>query len=1563
MTLKAADPDFAHPKTTLDAAIKHYDAAISSPMTSTSGVTMIKSLLEIIGATSAIDPDSLVRVIPRVDHAIDTYSSADKALMLTVKAELLNSIYSAKRWTYDRMETPDEPLPDDITEWNGRQFTAQIQSVLTDAFNLAAENKNAKLADYKSVINADKLTLRFFPSVASFVASRASNLPVIDNRESFLSPMIESIIAESTTYSDAYFYWLDKKINLTSEDILSELEKYYLSNRDHEAAGYLLCNCLKSYSKQSAPQWAIPELKNFINRFPTYWDINALKNILGQLTLPEVGIQCKSIVLPGSKFDIKLNHSYSLTAGYKIYKIDAKTFKKRGRFNPSEATIIKSVSFKTDSEIASADTILYENLDTFGYYVIQPMVNGTTYRYDAFYFRCMSFIPTLVEQFAEHLITVVDYHTGAPIEGAKVKEIGYQSTEVGLTDAKGIYSFIPKINNNRSWYTTSCDITYGTQTFNFFEKSSRGITPTPLGNLSVNILTDRMLYHPGDTVQWAAIAYTSSNPPFLNTNANIHIELLDANYQLVDSITLKTNSNGRISGKFTLPSDCLTGSFSFRAKSSGKKVYGGRNIEVADFKVPTFKIDNVDVRRDAPAKGDVSLSSVVTTYSGMPVSGAKIEAEIWSASWWRWFSPDKVIGRLSDTTDANGKFDIIVNDSITSSTSSKCFIAKITVTSPDGESHNISAPFSLGKPYNIQVSDKSDIVNIDQPLENPFAAYTASGNEVSIAVKWWLTLAQSDHTLEEAVASGECATDKKSFIDFSNVPAGRWCLSVEPIDSTLADAVKEAAFFTTYSIDKNLVPKGTGIFVPEDKVSANRDGSFSITFGVSDDDTYVYQALASGNRLVSADVNKLESGFHTIALSLPKGKENGSLCLFTVRDGKQFYKNIQVNIDFKNKVRLECATMRDHLAPGVSEKWTIKFIDQSDAPQTGAMIATMFNASLNAIYPYNISDFPRTESTTFQQISTVAYQPSYFTTISADFKALKERYLIDPRFSPSINASDLRQYKFMARSATAGANSTQVTAILVTEDEAYEESKAVMIGSASVSDSVEEAYEEEGKVNNNGDSFDYRDSEVLQAFWMPELTFNPQGEAEISFTVPNANTTWAFNAFAWTADVRSAKMVREFVASKPVMVQPNLPRFLRAGDKARVLATVYNNSDSAAAITTVVEIFDITSGAVKSQFTSTDSVDAKASAIVGATVIADGDVSAIGYRVRSTLDRFTDGEQSFIPVIAATSDVIESENFYLNPGEATVEVKVPDRKNMKATLDYTANPAWNIIKELPGLATENSSTSVGASLQLFGAATAAGLLRNYPALAEVLKAWNEDPDSKALTSRLEQNDELKTAVLNSTPWVQAAAGDTERMARLSLLFDRKTTDKSIQTSIATLKKLQQADGGWSWGSWGKQSSLWSTNIVLQNLARLNDIGYLPTDNGLKQMISRAIAYYESEISKKEMIDYAFTYIVSMFPEVEIGLRGKQVVNATVQDIIGNWQKSSTWYKAIEAIILDRNEHKAVAGQIIGSLSEFAVPSADKGTSFPSISNVNDYTDLLYAFSSITPDSKIIDGMR
>ena len=74
---------------------------------------------------------------------------------------------------------------------------------------------------------------------------------------------------------------------------------------------------------------------------------------------------------------------------------------------------------------------------------------------------------------------------------------------------------------------------------------------------------------------------------------------------------------------------------------------------------------------------------------------------------------------------------------------------------------------------------------------------------------------------------------------------------------------------------------------------------------------------------------------------------------------------------------------------------------------------------------------------------------------------------------------------------------------------------------------------------------DYRDAEVAQAFFVPSLTSDGEGNVDIVFTVPNANAEWQFESVAWTASLASARHSYTARSSKPVMVQPNLPRFLR----------------------------------------------------------------------------------------------------------------------------------------------------------------------------------------------------------------------------------------------------------------------------------------------------------------------------------------------------------------------------------------------------------------------------------
>lgn len=1559
----AANPDFAYPKTTLDNALRHYDEAIASPSSPTSGIAMIKSLLEIAGATGAIDPDSVPSVVPMIDRAIAAFpDGADKALMLAVKAELISSIYIRDRWKYDANETPDEPLPADITEWNGRQFRQVITTLAGEAFDMASATPATGLADYSEVIEADRLALRVFPDVTSFVALKATDLMRSNDDEQQAETVAEKMTGLSRPQSDAWAYWAVRHISYSSSDTASTLKALYDRNRDAEASGYILNRCADFYSKDSAAEWALPALRDFIARYPDYWGINALKNKVAEFTRPEVTLSCKEIVAPQVKFDITLSYSYSRNAGYKIYSISAESFKNYN-FVISAAKEVTSLTINADPSVAKADTVVTVTLPKPGYYAVIPSVNGESSRYSVRYLRCIPYLPALNIRGREAVMTVADYVTGAPVEDASVSEIiDKKPTLLGKTGKKGSITFTRGRNDKKSRFDVSYDITCRGFTENFF--ADRGWNYNSSYDHSqtdnIEIFTDRALYHPGDTIRWSAIVYHKGINAGTSADVQLNLYLRNPNSQKVDSASVTSDSYGRVYGSFVAPADGLTGNFTIIAHSDA--YMGGKGVTVSDFKLPTFKIEKADVSRDEPSAGDVTVASKAVTYAGMPVAGAKVEAEIFEAYRWRWFTPQRSIGTLSAVTDSDGSFSIVAADSLLTASESKNYVAKITVTSTSGEACHTSVPFTTGKPYIIVLAARSPI-DSSEKIDKPFEAYDASGNEVSIPVRWWLSAGGSDRS--KAVASGECTTGAESSVSFGDIPARDWTLTVEPVDTTLAGT--ESYNVTTYSLRQNRVPAGSVIFIPDYDINADVSGEFEVLFGVSENGTYVYSSLATGSKFLAQDVRRYEAGFHRLKMKLPEDQTCASLALFTFRDGKHTEKQLRISAAQPAPLAIEGSSMRDRLTSGETERWTLKLSDKDGNTYSGAMIATMFNSALNSLSSYRMpSALNNIMVAPNQYLKFAASSWNNNIGYSCNIRLLKVRKLTLPEFNPEI-----RQTVAMLRYAKVyGAAKVADMA----EESVEDSGNAVFIGAISANGAegraikirgtgaADENYVTAGEQSDEPE-FEYRPSEVLQAFWMPDILIDDKGEALLTFTVPDANTTWSFNAFAWTSDLRSAKMMREFIASKPVMVQPNLPRFLRTGDTARVLATVYNNSGSTAAVNSVIEIFDINSGKIISTFTSTDTIAASASAIAAATVTAPADAAAIGYRVRSTLGRFTDGEQSAIPVIASTSDVIESETFYLNPGDADYSMTLPKGKDMQSTLDYTDNPAWNIIRQLPGLADRQASTSTAASHMLFGAATAAGMLKSYPALAEVIRQWSEDPDSKALIARLGQNEELKTAVLSSTPWVQAAAGDNGRMARLSLLLDKKTSDRNIASSVEMLHKLQRADGGWVWGDWCSKSSLWATNIVLQDLGRLNAAGYLPEGKGLDEMIGNAISYYESNLGEDTKTDYALAFITTLFPDHKLGLRGTQVVNATLRSMMSSWKSASAWGKAMNALILYSHGYKNVAAEILNSLSQFGVRSADKGTSFPSVNNVNDYADILYAFARIRPGSSEIDGIR
>ncbi|MDE6368648.1 MAG: hypothetical protein K2K94_05365, partial [Muribaculaceae bacterium] len=560
MPLPAANPDFAHPKSPLNAAIKHYDAAISSPSTSTSGVTMIKSLLEIIGATAAIDQDSLVRVIPRIDRAIDTFSGADKALIITVKAELLNSIYSANRWTYDRMETPDEPLPDDITEWNGRQFCAQIQSLLSDAFNLAVENKSVKLADYKSVIEGDRTTFIYFPSVASFVALKALNKNFNDNSD-YSKDIINRMVSLSPEKSAPWFYWMVPK-ELAENIIMSDeyddeddddknelapLRNLFLENSDCEQAGIVLTHLTEYYSNyDQAPKWLIPSLKDFINRYPDYWQINELKNALNRLTCSVVKLNINKIVSPNKPINIKLSQYFASNFGVNIYKITESEFG-RNNIKLQGKTPYKTLAVKTDIE--RADTTLTVSIDSPGYYVAVPAIDGSLTNAGKAFFICSAYYPILIRDANPNAFIITDLTNGSPLKGIAVTEsnpeaILYASRLLGKSNKNGVLMFDEAVaTQKKRWQELEYTFSDGHTTLKFPNIKSSVYWKSDSKSrdeYEAELMLDREIYHPGDTINWAAIVTVGPQVGERHTaeKVKMHLEFEDANRQTVDTINV-----------------------------------------------------------------------------------------------------------------------------------------------------------------------------------------------------------------------------------------------------------------------------------------------------------------------------------------------------------------------------------------------------------------------------------------------------------------------------------------------------------------------------------------------------------------------------------------------------------------------------------------------------------------------------------------------------------------------------------------------------------------------------------------------------------------------------------------------------------------------------------------------------------------------------------------------------------------------------------------------------------------------------------------------------------------
>lgn len=1532
----AAEPDFAYPQKVLTDAEASYAAATASG----DGVAKIRSLLEITVAKTAIDPDSLRAMPQRISAAAARENDpATRAIMLIMEAQVRDRLY-------------DESL------YGAKSDQTCIRALADSALTLALTVPNERLSRFDRAISTDAVSKLYFPTVADFVAARCADLYALPR--AYRKQLCSRMSRMSREGSWPWAYWTAKTLSSANAPFDKWLTTYYDYSAYESARIFLEQACDKA-DGTSQQETLITLLKNSLSDFPGYWDNERLQRHLDQILQPRVEANFASIIAPGLDLKVKISYKYASNAGAQLYKV--KNTDRKYAFDKRSWEKAERKTAETDATKASGDTTLTFTINDPGIYAILPVLNDSVSEPEWYsdFIYCTPFIPVAFNGCTEQAVVTADCLTGAPLPGVSVT-CDKTGGALGTTDSNGTLTF-----------KMPSTVRYSTLSFKY-----KNIGYNFRGNISASspwdedhsttyesrVFTSRPLYHPGDTLEWSTvIAKRRGNIRELAKISRFTVSLMNANGETVADQQITTDTMGRADGIFAIPTDGLTGNYAITILSFDNKQWvTQQSVTVSDFKMPEFELKTSSVERTSE---QVIIAGTATTYAGMPVADGQVSASVTGAYRYRWFtSAHQEVWNSTTSTDSLGRYIIEIPQQVLEESEFDCFIAEIRVDDQAGNSASTSEPFTTGKPYVLSADIDNDTHRLDASKKNSLTvkAFTPSEESVEIAVRWELK-----NRDEVTVVSGETTSGATSELKLKDVPAGRYTLVVSASDPTLADAV-EVSNVTIYNTKKGTMPEGDIFFLPSLSAAAE-NGHATISIGVPADNTYLYIALCSGKNLLSLDVLKRNKGFADITVDLPDGVTSAVMKVFAASHGKTAMESIDITVPDKHRLKLEGESFRDHITPGATEHWRLRLSSDTAGAEAGALIATMYNRALEGIKAMRWpSDFSRLQQ--WPRLSTsLMHGDINELSISKDLASRTFTDLLMPDFNPKLNIG-YRAYNYPVQ--LRGTSKAMAKAEAEAEEIAVADFAASSGGlalyktvqTAADSDSGAETAEEAEAPVTNSDAFDFRDAEVLQAFWMPRLDVAEDGTAEIEFDVPQANTTWTFRAFAWNDDIRSAQMVKQILANKPVMVEANLPRFLRTGDSADVVATIYNNSDTTEIIATTVEIFDI-NGKIISTDKFSNTIEPKEAATATVRIDASDTQAAIGYRVRSESTTFSDGEQAFIPVLPSLTTVVESETFYLNPGDETFTMELPSSPDARLTLQYCQNPTWNVIKALPTLSEKAPKTALQASNTLFGAYTAKGLKALHPEISEVIDEWNSNPSDSALVSRLATNESLKIALLQSTPWVQASENATERMARLLTLFDSKEIASAATGALTKLTSLQNTDGGFRWGEWSERSSSRVTCDVIERLGYLNAIGFLPNDSKTRTIIANAFRYIDATASASSSTptQIPVAYLHSLFPDIEPSTTAKAHIAAQVQSIIKNWKEASTAEKARDALILNANSYQGVAREIMNSISEFAVTSATLGTSFPSVYNIDNYTLLMRAFSEVSGDDKILDGMR
>ena len=1140
----------------------------------------------------------------------------------------------------------------------------------------------------------------------------------------------------------------------------------------------------------------------------------------------------------------------------------------------------------------------------------------------------VSNLAVMIQQLPDdkHRYVVVNATDGQPIAGAKIElydqwygfntKKDKRTVHARLTTDENGEAYFKNVDGEVLIYTSTDKFAPAKDIYlsraRYYEKKD--------DEMKYQLFTDRAIYRPGQKVHATAVSYIVKkglDASVPGKSRELKFILRDANWKQVAEQKATTDEYGTASVDFELPKEGQTGQYSISVNGTATEY-----VRVEEYKRPTFEITFPKVNEKYTWGDTVVVKASAKTYAGVPVQGAKVECQVTRRNqlwWWGAGSAGQLVKTDSCVTREDGTFDVEIpleaslsgKDEVDMSDFMRIarffnFEVSAIVTDISGESHEGVMSLPLGTKPTILTVNLPKRIEADSLKTVTFAYRNASGMEISSNLKYRIDKGE----WKDAEANAP--------VSMAVLPSG-----VHEMEAICGQDTLQQKF-TLFSMKDTHPVEPTTEWYYQTAKTFPRDGKpVYIQVGSSENGAHIVYSIIAGNKLLEKGAWELGDSIVTLPFTYKEEYASGIVLNYSfVKQGKCYTRMMSIARPLpEKKLNIAWKTFRNRLTPGQKEEWTLKITTPDGKPAKAQLMSVLYDKSLDQIAPHswNLSlgfyqSLPNCywkHNLTFRSsYLNGVYPTKYYDEKGLDVDKFDGKFFSYYAYMQAVELSKLER-----------SSGGTVESVRVRKDELVQEEGRVMktrgsnmtrVAAAAPSankvfDVVEEMPQFVGGSGSDAgqylDKVQVRENMNETAFFYPALESDNNGNVAIRFTLPESVTTWKFMGLAHDKEMRNGLLVHEAVAQKTVMVQPNMPRFLREGDKSTIVVKLFNTSDKKVSGNTRMQILDPETNKVVWQKTQNYSIDAEGSATISFDVQGLKEGVYIN-KVVAAGDGYSDGEQHYLPVLSNRELVVNTlpitlhqkgeQNFDLSKLFLNKEGKqAKGAEEAKVTIEYTNNPSWLMVKALPAISNPDEEDAISLMSAIY---------------------------ANTITNHVQKHLSLENL--------------TQESIRL-------------QNQVEKLKKLQNPNGSFSWWK-GMKGSRYMTTSVAEMMVRLNAIAGVQKSTA--RMLTSAIDYLswqtaqevremKKQEEKKQKVNPSeqalhYLYILSVD-----GRKMKQNLEQDKAYLLDKMSKMtgdfSIYGKARAAVVLARNSqqnaaYREKAGEYLQSVNEYAVYREEMG---------------------------------